>query len=157
MTPRKPDRRDAEGARAYSIQNAEALDQWAALFMKKLGIHDDRIGGNDRQHGLQWRAFFPREQDGGGNSPGERLNLDSGLFNDDLMQPMGPRADKVWRRSSIETRAMAVLPHEDIESKGYTHEEAVEMAPDTALPITNAARELLRIIREEQRRKLRER
>ena len=95
MIPRKPDRRDTEGARAYSIQNAEALDQWAALFMKKLGIHDDRIGANDRQHGLQWRAVFPREQDGGGNSPGERLNLDSGIFNDHLMQPMGPRGQSV--------------------------------------------------------------
>ncbi len=52
---------------------------------------------------------------------------------------------------------MAVLPHEEIESCGYTHEEAVEMAPDTQLAITHAARELLRIIREEQRRKLRER
>jgi hypothetical protein len=31
------------------------------------------------------------------------------------------------------------------------------MAPNTKLPITHAARELLRIIREEQRRKLRER
>ncbi len=52
---------------------------------------------------------------------------------------------------------MAVLPHEEIESRGHTHEEAVEMAPDTELPITHSARELLRTIREEQRRKLRER
>ncbi len=52
---------------------------------------------------------------------------------------------------------MAILTHEEIEGRGHTHEEAVEMAPDTALPITHAARELLRIIREEQRRKLRER
>jgi hypothetical protein len=154
MTPRKPSRRDAEGALAYSIQHAEALDQWAALFMKKLGIDDDRIGARDRRNNVQWRAFFPDEQDGGGNSPGGRLNLDSGIFNDDLMKHLGPRADAAWRRSSVETRAMAVLPHEDIESLGHTHEEAVEMAPDTALPITHAARELLRIIREEQRRSL---
>jgi hypothetical protein len=85
------------------------------------------------------------------------LNLDSGIFNDDLMQPFGTRADRAWRRASVETRAMAVLPHEDVESRGHTHEEAVEMAPDTALPITHAARELLRVIREEQRRKLKER
>ena len=52
---------------------------------------------------------------------------------------------------------MAVLAHEDAESRGRTHEEAVEMAPDTHLPITNAVRELLWIIREEQRRKLSER
>jgi hypothetical protein len=155
VTPRKPDRRDAEGARAYAIENAVALDQWAALFMTKLGI--ENIGASDRQNNVEWRAFFPLEGDGGGNSPGERLNLDSGLFNDDLMLPVGPRADKAWRRASVETRAMAVLPHEEIESRGHTHEEAVEMAPDTELPITHAARELLRIIREEQRRKLRER
>lgn len=52
---------------------------------------------------------------------------------------------------------MAVLTHEDMESRGHTHEEAVEMSPDTKLPVTHAARELLRIIREDQRRKLRER
>jgi hypothetical protein len=153
MTPRKPDRRDAEGARTYSIKYAEALDQWAALLMDKLGI--EGIGASDRQHGVEWRAFFPREGDGGGNSPGGRLNLDSGIFNDDLMKPLGPRADSAWRRSSVETRAMAVLPHEEIEGRGHTHEEAVEMAPETAMPITHAARELLRIIREEQRRSLR--
>jgi hypothetical protein len=157
MTPRKPDRRDAEGARAYAIQNAEALDQWAALFMNKLGIDRDRIGASDRKHGVEWRAFFPHEQDGGGNSPGQRLNLDSGIFNDDLMQPLGMQADRSWRRASVETRAMAVLAHEDVESWGHTHEEAVEMSPDTKLPITHAAKELLRIIREDQRRKQRER
>ena len=109
MMPRKPDRRDAEGARAYAIQNAETLDQWAALFMNKLGIDRDRIGASDRKRGVAWRAFFPHEQDGGGNSPGQRLNLDSGIFNDDLMQPLGMRADRAWRRASVETRAMAVL------------------------------------------------
>ncbi len=91
MTPRKPDRRDAEGARAYAVENAKALDQWAALFLKKLGIDDNRIGASDRQHGIGWRAFFPHEGDGGGNSPGERLNLDYGIFHDELMQPVGPR------------------------------------------------------------------
>jgi hypothetical protein len=155
MTPRKPDIRDAAGALAYSIQHAEALDQWAALFMKKLGIEDNRIGASDRKHVVEWRAFFPHEQDGGGNTSGRRLNLDSGIFNDDLMQPFGQQPHKAWRRSSVETRAMAVLAHEDVESQGHTHEEAVGMAPDTALPITHAARELLRIIREEQRRKMR--
>jgi hypothetical protein len=69
---------------------------------------------------------------------------------DDLMQPFGPYAHRAWRRSSVETRAMALLAHEDVETQGHTHEEAVEMSPDTALPVTNAARELLRIIREEQ-------
>jgi hypothetical protein len=157
MIPRKPDRRDADGALAYSLRHAQALDQWAAIFMEKMGIDKDRIGARDRRNNVNWRAFFPDEQDGGGNSPGARLNLDSGIFNDDLMQPMGQRADAAWRRSSVETRAMAVLAHEDVESRGHTHEEAVEMAPDTALTITHAARELLRIIREEQRGKLRER
>jgi hypothetical protein len=155
MTPHKPARRDAKGALAHSIQHAEAMDQWSALLMEKLGIDKDRIGAKDRRNNVQWRAFFPDEQDGGGNSPGGRLNLDSGVFNDDLMQTLGARAEKAWRGASVETRAMVVLPHEEIESRGYTHEDAVEMAPDTALPITHAARELLRIIREEQRRKLR--
>jgi hypothetical protein len=151
VTPRKPEQRNAEGALAYSIRHAEALDEWAALFVKKLGIDDNRVGASDRKHGVQWRAFFPHEQDGGGNSPGQRLNLDSGIFNDDLMQPLGTRTHRAWRRSSVETRAMAVLAHEDLESQGHTHQEAVEMAPDTSLPITRAAKELLRIIHEEER------
>ncbi len=154
MTPRKPERRDAEGALAYSIQHAEALDQWAALFMKKLGIADDRIGATIR---LRWRAFFAEEMHGGGNGPGGSVNLDAGLFNDDLWKSFSPKSDRAWRRASVETRAMAVLPHEEIEGRGHSHEEAVEMAPDTMLPISHAARELLKIIREEQRRKLKER
>ena len=104
MTPRKPDRRDAEGARAYAILNAEALDRWATIFMEKMGIDKDRIGAGDRKHGVEWCAFFPHEQDGGGNSPGARLNLDSGLFNDELMQLLGSRADRAWRWASVETR-----------------------------------------------------
>jgi hypothetical protein len=117
-------------------------------------LHISRLEGRKEQP-VGYNNPKPLWWNGGGNSPGGRLNLDSGLFNDDLMQHVGPRADKIWRRASIETRAMAILPHEEIESRGYSHEEAVEMAPDTELPITHAARELLRIIRQEQRRKLR--
>src|SRR5262249_1688306 len=125
--PQKPQRRNAAGALAYAIQHAEALDRWAAVLMEKLGIEKERIGASDRKRGVEWRAFFPHEQDGGGNSPGGRLNLDSGVLNDDLMQSLGVRADRAWRRASVETRAMAILAHEDLESRGCRHEEAVEM------------------------------
>jgi hypothetical protein len=37
---------------------------------------------------------------------------------DDLKQTPGSHADRSWRRSSVETRAMAVLVHEDVESLG---------------------------------------
>jgi hypothetical protein len=152
---RQPPRRNAPRAREYAIRNAERLDQWAALLMEELGLSKDRIGSSDYERGKPWRAFFAEEMDGGGNSPGRRLNLDSGVFNDALMRPFGRKAGRAWRNAATRARAMAVLAHEDEESQGYTHDEAVERAPATGLPISFEARELLKIISEDARRKQR--
>ena len=47
------------------------------------GIPTDRIGAT--KYGSPHRAFWPEECTGGGNAPGRRLSVDSGVFNPDLM------------------------------------------------------------------------
>jgi hypothetical protein len=137
----------ADHAEDFSHRYAEPLDWLAGIRMEELGILKDRIGSNDHDHGLEGRAFNPYERHGGGVSPGGRLNLDSGMFNPDLMKPFGRKADKARKNSRVRTRADTCIAHEFEEGNGLTHEEAIERAPDTNLPITHEARELARIIR----------
>lgn len=49
----------------------------------------------------------------------------------------------------------SVIAHEYEEGSGYSHDEAVERAPDTELPIPTAARELARTIRDGDRKRRR--
>jgi len=143
----------AEHAEDFGHRYADKLDWFAATRMEELGIPRDRIGSNDHDHGLAGAAFNPFERHGGGISPGQRLNLDSGIFNDDLMKPFGRKADKAWKKASVRTRADTCIAHEFEEGNGLSHDEAIERAPDTGLPITHAARELARVIRDGNRRR----
>jgi hypothetical protein len=142
----------ADHAEDFAHRYADKLDWLAGIRMEELGIPNDRIGSNDHDHGLERAAFNPWERHGGGISPGQRLNLDSGIFNDDLMKPFGREADKVWKKARVRTRADTCIAHEFEEGNGSTHAEAIERAPDTELPISRAARELARIIRAGNRR-----
>ncbi len=81
----------------------EILRRWTGgrrSSWRRLGIDKlNGIGSSDRQHGVEWRAFFQDEGGGGSNSPGQRLNLDSGIFNDDLMQPGRPASGQALAAS----------------------------------------------------------
>jgi hypothetical protein len=46
------------------------------------------------------------------------------------------------RGTSLRTRMDSVITHEYKEGNGYSHDEAVERAPETELPISHKAREL---------------
>jgi hypothetical protein len=51
----------------------------------------------------------------------------------------------MWRRTRIKDRAQAIIAHELAEHEyGGDHELALIAGPDTELPISAAARELLR-------------
>ncbi len=78
--------------------------------------------------------------------PGRRLIVDSGVFNLELMTNH-PGAGQVWARSRLRDRIDAIITHEDAESLTGDHNLAEAMAPDTALPITEGARHILRTIR----------
>src|ERR1700722_13241327 len=70
----------ADHAEDFAHRYAEPLDWLAGIHMEELGIPNDRIGSNDHHRRLYGRAFNPFERDGGGISPGGRINLDSGSF-----------------------------------------------------------------------------
>ncbi len=90
--------------------------------------------------------MFPSERTGGGVSPVGQVTLDSGLMNPDLMSATYDEGTQSsWRRTRIRDRAQAIIAHEIAEAqyKG-DHELALIAAPETKLPISRAARELLR-------------
>ena len=58
-----------------------------------------------------------------------------------------PEAGPLWAKSRLRDRIDAIIAHEDAESLTGDHDLAEAMAPDTALPITDGARQLLRTIR----------
>jgi hypothetical protein len=135
----------ADHAEDFAHRYAEPLDWLAAIRMEELGIPSERIGSSDHRHGLAGRAFNPYERDGGGISPGGRINLDSGSFNpNQITKQYGKRAGKLWAKSRLRDRWDALVAHEDAEWRmGGDHDAAVRVAPETELPISDRARQIL--------------
>jgi hypothetical protein len=138
----------AAHAKDFAERYADPLNYQVENRMMELGIHTDRIGA--RKYGYPHRAFWPEETTGGGNVPGRRLTVDSGVFNTELMANR-PDAGPLWARSRLRDRIDAIIAHEDAESLTGDHDLAEAMAPDTALPITEGARHILRAIRRNPR------
>ena len=101
--------------------------------------------GSARKYGYPHRAFWPEETTGGGNGPAggspsiRRLNAE--------LMANRPEAGEVWAKSRLRDRIDAVIAHEDAESVTGDHDLAEAMAPDTTLPITEGAGQILRAIR----------
>jgi hypothetical protein len=127
----------------FAERYAEPMNFLVENRMMELGIPTDRIGA--RKNGYPHRAFWPEETTGGGNVPGRRLTVDSGVFNTELMADR-PEANAVWAKSRLRDRIDAVIAHEEAESLTGDHNLAEAMAPDTTLPITDGARHILRAI-----------
>jgi hypothetical protein len=73
--------------------------------------------------------------------------VDSGILNPELNAvENGPEAARIWAKSRLRDRVQAVIAHEDIESRGLPHAEAIQRAPETELPIDENARRILRSI-----------
>jgi hypothetical protein len=135
----------AEHAVQFALSWQDRLDRYAAVRMEELGITSDRIGSSDHRHGIAWCAFNPYENSGGGVSTGGRINVDSGVFNPDLMnESYGKRATRTWRKSRLRDRIDAIIAHELSEAEHATHVAALKAAPETKLPITDGARRILR-------------
>ena len=114
--------------------------------MLDLGIPNDHMGARDPERYREHHVFFPGDQTGGSVSPAGQITLDSGLMNPDLLAVgYDEPAQKTWRRAGIRDRSAAIIPHElaENESDG-DHELALIAGPETKLPISHAARELLR-------------
>jgi hypothetical protein len=139
----------ADHAEDFARRYAEPLDWQAGIHMEEHGIPKDRIGSNDHDHGLIGAAFNPFERHGGGITHAGQVNLDSGSFNPDLLtKDYGKRAGKLWAKARVRHRWEALEAHEDMEWRtGGDHEAAVQKAPETDLPISDQAREILLAMR----------
>lgn len=115
--------------------------------MRELGIAEHRIGAPNYERGGVKRAFLPEDTRGGTNDQWGRLYVDSGILNPELnAAENGPEAARIWAESRLRDRIQAVVAHEDIESRGVSHDVAVQLAPDSELPIGANARRILRSI-----------
>lgn len=131
-------------ARDFAHRYAEPMNDLVENRMMELGIPPDRIGAT--KYGYPHRTFWPEETTGGGNAPGRRLTVDSGVFNSELMANR-PVAGPVWAKARLRDRIDAIIAHEDTESLTGDHDLAEATAPDTMLLIREEARRILQVIR----------
>src|SRR5436190_13329362 len=129
-------------AERYSVPLGYSAEQR----MTELGIHPDRIGMPDKNHGIQWAAFHPHGISGGSYSPDGRLIVDSGVLNMDLLKAgYDEKAASLFGKSRLRDRMDAIIAHEYEEHRnGMSHVEALKATPKTALPIREGAREICR-------------
>ena len=138
----------ADHAEEFAHTWVDRLENAVEGRMHALDIPEEQIGSGDHQHGIAWCTFSPFERDGGGNSPGGRINVDSGVLNPELMRRLGPEVSEVWARARLRDRIDSVIVHEFEEDKGGSHEYAVANAPMTAIPVNDRVRTLLKRIKE---------
>ncbi len=136
----------AEHAIRFAREWQDVAESYVQRRMRELGIPEDRIGAIEHAKGGVRRAFDPDGRDGGTCDDFGRLYVDSGFLNPELLANLGAEADEKWRRMSARNRIDAILPHEDAESRTGSHEEALKIGPDTELPISHEAREMLRVM-----------
>jgi len=143
----------AEHAVRSGHEWADVAETYIQKRMRQLAIPERQIGVRRRELNYRRAAFVPGERDGGGITP-DGINVDSGILNPALnAEEIGPHAAAIWAKGRLQDRIDAVIAHEYEESIAGTHEGAELRAADTALPISDQARLILRAIadRENQR------
>jgi len=118
--------------RPISAGSAARLNGALANRMQALGIPEENIG--IPQYGGQ--AYHAGGNTVGGNIQGVGINVDSGV-----LQPI--EGWEAWNNAPLSVRADAVIAHEWAEFNGATHAEALQLAPNTSLPIRPESRALL--------------
>jgi hypothetical protein len=142
----------ADHAEQFAFAWYDLLESITRKRLRDLGIPDHQIGALDHDFGLRLAAFHPKERTGGGISPGARINLNSGVFNPELLVPHpSPSVASIWAKARLRDRCDAVIAHEYHEGQGVSHAEAERRAAETALPITDGARRILRAMAERRR------
>jgi hypothetical protein len=136
----------AEHAVDFSRRYAEDLEIATGQVMLDLGLSAHEMGLRDPHRNLEHHAFFPDEGDGGGVSHAGQINLDSGVMNPSVMDgPYGEECGRLWRKSKLRDRMQAIIAHERAEwEHNGDHELALIAAPETDLPISKRAKEILR-------------
>jgi hypothetical protein len=143
----------AEHASEVAREWEDVAEAYVQKTMRELGIPEHRIGAPDYERGGINRAFLSDETKGGTNDFAGRIYVDSGVLNPELnADALGPEASRIWAGATVRDRINAVIPHEDLESRGIPHDEVVQLAPDTELPIGDNARRILRTTAEGAKR-----
>ena len=116
----------AEHAVQFAHTWADRLEHHVEGRMHALDIPEHQIGASDLEHGVPWRVFFPHDAPGGGNVPGGRITVDSGVLNPELnAEKYGPRYASLWKKARLRDRIDSIIVHEYEEAKGVSHAEAV--------------------------------
>jgi hypothetical protein len=141
----RPPSDPAAHAADFSRRYAEDLDIVAGQVMVDLGVPDGHIGARDPDRNREHHSVFPDEGTGGSVSPAGQITLDSGLMNPHLLDAgFDEETGRRRRRTRLRPRAEAIIAHELAEHEYGDHELALIAAAETTLPISPAARELLR-------------
>jgi hypothetical protein len=148
----------------FATRTEGELNTVIAARMRQLGIPEDMIGLRGLPGIEEGRAFvrFPDTQIGGNLNPAVNpawrrgIALDHGVL--DTAHPTMCNVP-AWRQSTtvLRDRVDATIIHEYFEATltpppeltgvgriDWLHKEAIRLAPDTTLPITERAREILR-------------
>ena len=153
LAPPEPIPADAaDHAEQFALTWYDRLESFTQKRLRELGIPDHQIGAFDHDFDLRLAAFHPKERTGGGSLPGARINLNSGVFNPELLVPHpSPTVSSIWRKARLRDRCDAVIAHEYHEGQGVSHSEAERRAAQTELPVTDGARRILRAMAERGR------
>ena len=130
----------------FSHRYADDLEIAVGEVMLDLGLSNQEMGSRDPSRGLEHHTFYPQEGDCGSVNRLGQINVDSGIMNSAARdEPYGQECGNLWRKTRLKDRIQAVIAHERAEHEyDGDHELALIAAPETTLPISHAARELLR-------------
>jgi hypothetical protein len=136
----------ADHAEDFSRRYADDMEIATGQVMIDLGLSSGEMGARDATRNLEHHSFYPHEGDCGSVNRLGQINVDSGVMNPAIMDgPYGEACGKLWRKTRLKDRIQAIIAHEKAEHEyGHDHELALIAAPETKLPISHAARELLR-------------
>jgi hypothetical protein len=137
---------NAAHATDFATRNADALERIVRQRMCDVGVPDHLIGDIPLGGGAR-RAFLPQEGTGGGVTIGRGINVDSGVFNPQLLgDPAAGGAARAWSRARLRDRIDAVIAHEYEECLRGNDAAARQHAPTTSLRISDEARVILRLM-----------
>jgi hypothetical protein len=141
----KPPSDPAEHAQDFSRRYTDDLDIVAGQAMLGLGLTNDQMGALDHERGSEHHCFFPQDPIGGSVNTAGQVTLDSGLMNPELLAEFYDQAaQEQWKKTRLRDRAQAIIAHELAEAECKDHELALTAGPETKLPISHEAKELLR-------------
>jgi hypothetical protein len=143
--PDTPPTDPAEHAVDFAWRYAEDLDIVAGQAMMDLNLTRHQMGARDPHRPGEHHCFHPEDRTGGSVSHAGQITIDSGIMNPHLLDAgFDEDTRKLWRRTKLRPRTEAILTHELAEHEYDDHEMALIAAAETELPVSHAAKQLLK-------------